>query len=619
VANKSGLPGSRSASLLLAFAGAALVAFVLSWAQAILIPVALAVLVTFLLSPAVIRLQKAGLPKAIAVPLVLLSAVALVGAIGWAVTVQVIRLAEELPERQVQILEKIDRLAESFQGGEKGGGGRSFGTLVEAIRQKVKEKTAPPESEGPFGLDPITVRVEPEEDLTGTLETYLAPIAAPLATAGLVAVLVVFMLFKREDLRNRIVTLSGRAHLAVTTKALDDAGRRIARYLLMQLVINVSYGATLAVGLLLLGVPYAILWGTTAAVLRYVPYIGPWVAAALPFAYSLLTSPDWGGPVGVWGQPLAIVGFVLVLEVLSNNVMEPLLYGRGVGVSEVAVILAAIVWGWLWGPIGLVLATPITACLVVAGRYVPALAVFNRILGDAPEVEPHVVYYQRLLARDEDEAEDLFEDEVAKTGLTKACESVIVPTLESTKRDRMRGLIEPDQVAYILESLGEHVEETPTPSREEASEPGEAPPAQTGDAAELPLVLGYAARDAEDEAGLRVLVRLLTDAPCRFELVSRDVLLSELVADVRERRPAGLCIASLPPGGVTHARGLVKRLRSAAPDLAIAVARWGPASTDRHRAALLEQGATYVGRTPAETVQHVASIARLKPAREPAA
>lgn len=606
----------RSMTFLAGLGGFALVAALLYWAKAVLIPITLAVLLTFLLSPPVIRLQRWGLPKALAVPLVLLSASAIVGGIGWVVTSQVLTLAEELPGRRVQILDQIERLSKSLQSDEEKPPERTLGHLVEEIGDKIKEKTEPDPKGviniGPFPIrvDPLPVRVEQDEDLAVTVEAYLTPLAGPLATAGLTVVLLVFMLFKREDLRNRIVTLSGRAHLAVTTKALDDAGRRIARYLLMQFVINVTYGLTVALGLSLLGVPYAALWGTAAAILRYVPYIGPWVAAALPVTYSLLTSPDWGRPFGVWGQPLAVVGLVLTLELLSNNVMEPLLYGRGVGVSEVAVILSAIVWGWLWGPIGLVLATPMTACLVVTGRYVPALSLFNRILGDAPEVEPHVVYYQRLLARDEDEAEDVFGEEVARSGLADACEAILVPTLEATKRDRMRGLLDADQVGYILEAIGEHAEQaSPGPG-------GDPAPPQLPEDTERPLVIGYAARDAEDEAALRILARLLADAPFRFEARSRDVLSSELVSELRDHRPAGLCIVSLPPGGTTHTRGLVKRLRTALPDLTVAVARWCPGIPDRHRMALQEQGATYVGRTPAETAQHAASMARLKPAGE---
>jgi hypothetical protein len=407
------------------------------------------------------------------------------------------------------------------------------------------------------------------------------------------------MLFKREDLRNRIVTLSGRANLAVTTKALDEAGQRIARYLLMQFIINVTYGLAFAVGLLFLGVEYAALWGVTAAVMRYIPYIGPWIAGVLPVLYSLLTSSGWG-------QPLGAVALVIVLELLSNNVMEPLLYGRGVGVSEVAVILSAVFWGWLWGPIGLVLATPLTACLVVAGRYVPAMSIFHRVLSDVSEVEPHVVYYQRLLARDEEEAEELFDDRIVETSLIEACSEVVIPALTSVKRDRMRGLIADDQERYILESVEEHLEETPL----------EAVASPTAPTESLPLVIGYAVRDPEDEVALTVLKKLLPAELCRFEILSRDMLLSEVAERIRDLKPAGLCLIGLPPGGLTHARSTCKRLRSLLPDLKIALGRWGRTIPDKHRVALREMGASYIGQSPAETLEHVHSLTRLQPATE---
>lgn len=595
----------RSVTFLAGLASFLLVAGLLYWAQAILIPIALAILLTFLLSPVVIRLQRAGLPKLIAVPLVVGASLAIVAGIAWLIGAQMIQLADELPKRQEQIVDNVGRLAESLKSEETDGDKRSLSTLVGRIREKIEEKTASeePESGGTFlGIGPIPVQIAepPENAIPDSLGTYLAMAAEPVGTVGLAIVLVLFMLLKREDLRNRIVTLSGRANLAVTTKALDEAGQRIARYLLMQFVINVTYGLAVALGLFALRVEYAALWGVTAAVLRYIPYLGPWIAGTLPLIYSLLTSQGWG-------QPLGVLALIIVLELLSNNVMEPLLYGRGVGVSEVAVILSAVFWGWLWGPVGLVLATPLTACLVVAGRYVPAMSIFHRILGDVSEVEPHVVYYQRLLARDEEEAEELFDERMLATSLVEACTDVIVPALESVKRDRMRGLIAPEQERYILESVEEHLEETPLPPDGEATD-------VVKDAA--PLVLGYAVRDPEDEAAMAVLKQVLSRDACRFEVLSRDMLLSEIVAEIRERKPAGLCLIGLPPGGLTHARSLCKRLRVLLPELKIVIGRWGRPLSEKYRTALREQGASYIGHTPAETREHVRSLTRLQPAAE---
>jgi hypothetical protein len=307
---------------------------------------------------------------------------------------------------------------------------------------------------------------------------------------------------------------------------------------------------------------------------------------------------------------LAVVALIVVLELLINNVMEPLLYGRGVGITPVAVILAALFWGWLWGPVGLVLATPLTVCLVVAGRYVPALAFFSRLLSDVPESELHFVYYQRLLAKDDDEAEELFDEHVAQDSFEKACETVIIPALGLMKRDRMRGLIEPEQEAFILESVAAHLEDATPPAVDGAVES----PSVIAD--ERPLVFGYGVRDAADRGALAVMVRLLAGAGCRFEVLSGTRLVSEVLTEVRERLPAGLVLLGLPPGGLVHTRTLCKRLSLASPDLKIAVARWGPPLPEKQCAGLRDSGATYVGHTPAETREHAVSMARLQPAAE---
>lgn len=584
----------------------------LYWAKAILIPIALSVLLTFLLAPLVARLQRLGVPKVAAVATVVIVGLVAAGGVGYAVSRQVAELASELSgeEARLRILTKVDRLKQRWGEGD-GTLGRLTG-LFDSVRTEIEGNAAdsgdaaggdPMPASGAMKPDPVSVRVEPEENsVVENLRTLATPLLGPLGAAGLVVVLVIFMLLTREDLRNRLVALSGQAHVAATTKALDEAGRGIARYLLMQFVINASYGLAVAAGLLLLGVPYAFLWGAAAALLRYIPYAGPVAAAALPIAYSVLTSPGW------W-QPLGVVAFIVVLELLSNNVMEPLLYGRGVGISPVAVILAAVFWSWLWGPVGLVLATPMTVCLVVAGRYVPALAFFSQLLGDAPAVEPHFTYYQRLLARDDDEAEELFDDRVAQDSFAEACESVIVPALALMKRDRMRGLIGHEQEAFILEAVAEHLE---NPAPPPAAPVTDKSPATAAD--DRLVVFGYGVRDAADQAGLLILIRLLEGSGCRFELLSRTMLVSDVVTAVREAPPGGLVLLGLPPGGLVRTRTLCKRLRLAAPDLNIAVARWGPPLPERHRIGLRDNGATYVGYTPVETRGHALSMARLRPA-----
>ena len=240
------------------------------------------------------------------------------------------------------------------------------------------------------------------------------------------------MLLKYEDLRNRLIGLVGSGQLTVTTRALDDAGQRISRYLLMQFIINGSYGLAAGLGLFFLGVPYAVLWGFLAAVFRYIPYVGPWIAAFFPIIISLVAFPGWG-------QLALVIGLFVLLELWSNLLMEPWLYGHSIGVSEVGLLVVTGFWTWLWGPIGLVLATPLTVCLVVLGRHVPQLHFFDLLFGKAPALAPPVIYYQRLLARDQEEATEVVEDYVKAHSLEKVYDEVLIPALLLAWQDRQQG------------------------------------------------------------------------------------------------------------------------------------------------------------------------------------
>jgi predicted PurR-regulated permease PerM len=248
------------------------------------------------------------------------------------------------------------------------------------------------------------------------------PLLGPFAAGGLIIVLVIFMLINREDMRNRLIALIGHGQLTATTHALEEASDRISRYLLMQLILNGAFGIAVSLGLLLIGVPYAPLWGFFAAVLRYIPYLGSWLSALLPIAMSLLVSDSWT-------QPILIAVLFLALELPINLFVEPWLYGRRTGVSEAALLVAVAFWAWLWGPVGLILASPLTACLVVLGKYVPALSFFNTLLGDRPVLDPPIRYYQRLLARDHDEAVEIAEEQSKNSSVEAVYDQVLVPAL----------------------------------------------------------------------------------------------------------------------------------------------------------------------------------------------
>jgi hypothetical protein len=427
----------------------------------------------------------------------------------------------------------------------------------------------------------------------------LPTLLEPLATAALVLVLVVFMLIERGDLRNRLIRLVGYGRLTLTTRALDEAGQRISRYLFMQSIVNGSFGIVVGFGLFLIGLPYALLWGFLAAILRFIPYVGPVVAALFPSAFSLA---EFSG----WGQPLLVIGLIVVLEFISNMIMEPLLYGRSAGVSEVSLMVAVAFWTWLWGPIGLLLATPLTVSLGVLGRYVPQLEFLGILLSDEPVLETHTSYYQRLVARDEDEAIELVETYLKTHSLMETYEAVLVPALYAARKDLVRDNLTEDEGHFIVQATRELVENLgasqiilPRTEAVPESEPSGLP---------LPkmVVAGCPAHDEADAVGLLMLQHLLD--PMRYEVTLLDVTLlaSEVVSLLEQEQVGLLCLGALAPGGMAHTRYLCKRLRTRLPDLKIVVGRWGEAAlSDESRELLRAAGANDIGTTLRETCSQI--------------
>ena len=540
----------------------AIICGLLFWAQIVLIPIALAALVTFLMGPLVTRLGRWGLPRLAAVIVVAGGVTGLIGALGYVVAGELAELARELPEYQENIRTKIGDLRSMTRGG-----------TLESVQDTIADITADVERDAAAEaraaaagdqVEPVRVAIEPERPLFGDTE-YLSPVFQVVATAGLTMLLSIFMLIKREDLRNRLVSLAGQASLAVTTKAFSEAGQRISRYLLMQFIINASMGLAVGLGLYLIGVPYAALWGLAAAVLRYIPYVGPWLAAVLPITVSLITAPGWE-------QVALVVGLFLVLELFSNNVMEPWLYGQSVGLSPIAVIVAAIFWTWLWGPVGLVIATPMTACLVVLSRYIPELAAFDRLLSEQPALQPHLWLYQRLLARDEDEAEDIVEEHREGHSLSETCDELLLGSLLALKRDLAAGRVISEDGEFVESALREMVDEMVESLDSEMARSGDTAGVPARQAPEPVLLIGMPVRDTLDDVALEVLGVLLREVHCTFEILSPETLIGERIAEVEARKPAAVCIASLP-GDLMATRHVCKRLRARLPELPLIVGR----------------------------------------------
>ncbi len=377
-----------------------------------------------------------------------------------------------------------------------------------------------------------------------SLWSLLGPLLEPLATAGLVVVLVMFMLIRREDMRDRLISLFGRGQLTLTTKALDDASQRIGRYLLMQFIINASFGLAVAIGLTVIGIDYALLWGFLAGTLRYIPYLGPWLAASLPLALAVLITRGWT-------TPLLVIGLFLVLELFSNLVMEPWLYGRNVGVSVTAALVSVAFWTWLWGPIGMVLAFPLTVCLAVLGKYVPFLKFFDIMLGDQPPLEPYAGFYQRLLAKDDDEASDVAEEFVKQTSLDQTYDALFVPALQMARRDLESDLIDEEEHGRMLTAMREIAEDLR--ARDRAIREAEGATIRAEQAAGQPVsspvaVLLCPARDETDELSLQLLEHLLDPAKCKAVITGSSLLSTEVAALVEEQQIQAVCVGRAAAG-----------------------------------------------------------------------
>lgn len=593
-------------------------------AQEVLIPLALAFLLTFLLAPMVHMLERRRVPRVPAVLTVVIAVFLVIGTLGWVVVGQVIDLANSLDQYKGNIVAKIEKVES------KGGFfsrmsrfGQEVGkdldkpttqqsatepaaeiaaqevarrtnnpkTVTEASKAAVPNPATQPTKENPL---PVAV-VQPRPSPVEALEKYAGLVLGPLGTAGIVLVFVIFMLLSREDLRDRVIRLVGYGQMHVTTRALDDAATRISRYLTAQAIVNGTYGAAIALGLWIIGrtlgdhpFPNVILWGLLCAVLRFIPYIGPWIASAFPLAIAFAVYHGFG----VFG---AVVGLFVFIELLSNNFMEPWLYGSSTGMSTIAILVSAVFWTWLWGPVGLLLATPLTVCLVVLGKYVPQLSFLDVMLGDEPVLEPHERVYQRLLAMDQEEAAEIAEEYLAKMRLEDVYDEVLMPALAMGEQDRHRGRLDETRKDFIRDAMRDVVDEVMEQNRErmlraaaaitEAEAKGVEPPkdlvapAKQDAATTLPSgadvsVVILPAHDPADEIAGTMIANALQVRGYRVKVVSFEALASEMVETVEREKADVVVVSALPPAAVTHSRYLCKRLHARFPDIESVVGLW---------------------------------------------
>ncbi|GJD60927.1 AI-2E family transporter [Methylobacterium frigidaeris] len=580
---------------------AAVIVAALYFGREILIPIAIAVLLSFVIGPLVALLRKARLGRIPSVGVAVLLLLAVVAGLGGLIGMQVADLSTGLPRYQRTIAQKAENL-KAGPLGDLAGYLRSINHQIQqagAPEQKPEEKPAPGKPAPPPTVQnpdkPVLVEMRDREPSPVELaEKVLAPVVSPLATLGIVFVVLIFILVQREDLRDRMIRLVGSSDLHRTTVAMDDAARRLSRFFLVQLALNAGFGLVIGIGLWLIGVPNPILWGIFTALMRFVPYIGAFLSALLPLMLAAAVDPGWN-------MVLATAALFIVLEPLVGQFIEPLVYGHSTGLSPFAVLVSALFWTWLWGPVGLLLSTPLTVCLVVLGRHVDKLEFLDVLFGDRPALTPVENFYQRMLADDPDEAQELAEAILAQCSLSSYYDEVALKGLQLAATDARRGVLTESQlerirvgIAQLIEDLADRDDVAPETKptlagrllsgRQDEEAPCEAAPAVPDAPApdQLPedwrregAVLCVAGRGPLDEAASMMLAQLLEKhgfgtRVVPFEAVSRAEIGSLDAAGARM-----ICISYLEISGTpAHLRYLVQRVRRRAPEAQVLVGLW---------------------------------------------
>ena len=548
------------------------VAVILRLGQEIFVPLALSLLLAFTLAPIVSFLRKRSVPRIAAVLLAVVLAFCAIAVFSIVVATQVANLAENIPAYQRNLVDKVHSLAQAGAGnGVLDHLSKAVERVGAEIQTRAVESQTPPTDQAPTIQKPMPVEIVTRSDPIQTLGNLLLPLISPFATAGLVVVLVIFMLLEREDLRDRFIRLVGLGDLHRTTTALQDAGKRVGKYLLMQLVVNTLYAVPITVGLWALGIPNAILWGLLTLVLRFVPYIGAIIGMILPLFLALAIAPGWS--LVIW-----VGALYLTTELVSNNVVEPWLYGAHTGLSPLAIIISAIFWSWLWGPLGLMLSTPLTVCLVVLGRHVPQFGFLDVLLGNEPVLEPHEKLYQRLLAGDPNEASDNAEEFLEEEYLVDYYDKVGMPALLLAELDRQRGVMSERQIELVASSSLSLVENLSAIADEEENEAETTPEDAPKTEAELELpdgqgrsVLCIGGRGGLDDAAAAMLSQVLEvqGATATMALHSDHMARGALALPTDGMDTA--IVAFLNGNSKSRARQIVRRLKRFKPALRVGI------------------------------------------------
>jgi predicted PurR-regulated permease PerM len=594
---------------------AVIIVTMLYFGREIIIPIAMAILLSFVLAPLIGLLQRIRVPRGLAVVSVVILAFAVIFATGSLLASQLTQLAGDLPRYQSTMTEKIQTFRETTAG--RGTLERASGMLKDLGKELDKPKDAQsgtglvaspgPKASAPLTPVPVEVR-QPDPGALENLRSLISPLLHPLATTGIIVIFVIFILLQREDLRNRLIRLAGSHDLQRTTAAIDDAAARLSRLFLIQLLLNGAFGLVIGIGLAVIGVPSAILWGILAAALRFVPYIGAAIAALFPLALAAAVDPGWA--MLLWTLALFIV-----VEPVVGHVVEPMVYGQSTGLSPVAVVASATFWTALWGPIGLVLATPLTVCLVVLGRHVERLEFLDIMLGDRPALSPPEIFYQRMLAGDPTEASEKAEEFLKERSLSSYYDEVALKGLQLAQVDAERGALDQERLTKIRDAVGEFVnnlsdQEDRVPPLVNSTTDPEATSAVESVGADAPYgklpvlnkqalpaewqgehpVLCIAGRSMVDEAASIMLGQLSTEHGLPARVEAAEVLSSSNIFRLDTTGVALICLVYLNASALAHMRYSVRRLRRKLPKATIILVCPAP-ETDRIALQQLADGA----------------------------
>ena len=538
-----------------------IVVAVLRLAQEVFIPLAMAILLTFLLAPLVGRLQAWGVKRSLAVILSMALALTVVSYLADIAFNQINDLVHELPGYQRQLHENLTHIRGAVRGG--------VADVTKAAEQLGKElqrvaPTAQPSSE----VRKVQV-IEPSPTPLEMVRDFVGPLVKPFGTVLVVITLVAFMLLRLPDLRERLIRVLGKRNIHSTTEALGDAAERVSRYLAMQLLINSWTGLVVGVGLWALHVPNPILWGGLALVLRFVPYVGIWSAMVIPFALSFAVTNDLS-------RPLSVMALFAGLELFNYVVLEPWLYANHTGISSVALLLSAAFWTWLWGGMGLILAVPMTVCVAVMSKYIPQLEFLRVLLGDEPVLEPHQRLYQRLLAGNRDDADTLLDETLRSGGsMQHAADVAIVPAVRMLESDYDRRALTPARRKVVLDHVNDWVEEHLEALESRKSKANKAQGTRT--AAQPPWVLCVPAADRADEIVAKLLTLVLLERGIDASLVRAEALEQVPLTD-KDRGVDAVVVSALPPEAVAPARAVCRGIRSRTQQVPLIVGLWDPES-----------------------------------------